>query len=58
MKINFIISAAALFVISIITIPQLVNAQRIVSHTRGVRGGLSSNSNVDEMLDKIMNTIA
>jgi len=55
MKINFIISAAALFVISIITIPQSVNAQRIVSHTTGVRG-LSTNS--EEMLDKIINTIA
>jgi len=55
MKINFITSATALFVVSIITIPQLVNAQRIVSHTKGVRG-LSTNS--EEMLDKIMNTIA
>jgi len=61
MKINFIISATALFVVSIITIPQLVNAQRIVSHTKGVRG-LSTISDHEqtkkEMMDKIMNTIA
>jgi len=61
MKINFIISATALFVVSIITIPQLVNAQRIVSNIRGVRG-LSTISDHEqtkkEMMDKIMNTIA
>jgi len=52
--INFIASAAALFATAT---PQLVNAQRIVSRTGGVRG-LSNSDETKEMMGKIMNTIA
>ena len=52
--INFIVSAVALFAT---TTPQLVNAQRIVSRTGGVRG-LSNSDETKQMMGKIMNTIA